>query len=117
MRWEECLSFEASPLVLLRAHLDTHLLHWLWREQRSHLRYDWSIQSADNNFVALVQDTIGEHNVQRCPEPFDNLDLKHSALELRDVHELLAHALLREFDDEHEHVWDTLAGVCRCRDE
>jgi hypothetical protein len=89
----------------------------LRRQECSNLRYDRSVQAADDNRVSLVQDTVRKDDIDRCSETLDNLDLEDGTFERRDVHEALGHALLGELDDEHEHVGHTLTGVSGSRDE
>lgn len=94
-------------------HLDAQFLERLRCQQCSDLRDNRSVETADDDLVAFVQDTVGEDDVERRSEALDDLDLQDGTVELGDVHELAAHSLLRELDDEHEHVWDTLTRVGR----
>ena len=100
-----------------KVHLDAKLLHRLGREERADLGRDRAVESADDDAVALAQNAVREHDVDRGAEALDDLDLEHGALEGREVHEALGHALLGELDDEHEHVGHALARVGRRRDE
>ena len=81
------------------------------------MRNNRTVQTADNNLVAFVQDTVGKHNVQCCTETFDDLDFEDRAFEFGDVHELSSHPLLRQFDDQHEHIWNTFPSESGCRNE
>ena len=98
-------------------HLDPKLLHRLRRQQRSNLSDDGAVETAKDDLVALVQVTVHEHDVDGGTETLDDLDFEDSALQRRDVHEVVGHALLRELDEQHEQVGNTLAGVSRSRHE
>lgn len=64
-----------------------------------------------------MQVSVHEHDVDGGTETLDDLDFEDGALQRRDVHEVVGHALLRELDEQHEQVGDTLAGVSRSRHE
>lgn len=78
---------------------------------------DGSVETADDDPISLVKDSVREDDVDCRSQSLDDLDLEHSALERREVHETLRHPLLSELDDEHEHVGDSLSGVRRRRDQ
>lgn len=98
-------------------YLDAQLLHRLRRQQCSDLRDDGAIETTENDLVALVEVAVDEDDIDRRTETLDDLDLEDGALERRDVHEVVGHALLGELDEEHEQVGYTLARVRRGRDE
>lgn len=98
-------------------HLDAELLHGLRREERADLGDDGAVEAAQDDLVALVQVAVDEDDVDGGAETLDDLDLEDSALERRDVHKVVGHALLGELDEEHEQVGDTLARVGRRRHE
>jgi hypothetical protein len=81
------------------------------------LCHDRTVETADNDRVSFVENTVGKDDIDGCSETLDDLDLEDGTLESGDVHEALSHALLSELDDEHQHVGNTLTGVSRCRDE
>ena len=87
------------------------------RQQRTDLSRDGSVETADDDPISLVKDSVREDDVDCRSQSLDDLDLEHGALEGREVHEALGHALLGELDDEHEHVGHALARVGRRRDE
>lgn len=97
----------------MKTNLDTKLLHRLRGEQSPDLGGDGAIETADHDLVALVQNSVGKDNINRRSKTLDDLDLEHRALESREVHETLDHALLGELDDEHEHVGHSLSRVGR----
>lgn len=117
------LTLPETPLARMRAeekeatNLDAKLLHRLRRQQRTNLSRNGSVESADDDPISLVEDSVRQDDVDGRSQSLDDLDLEHGALESREVHEALRHALLSELDDEHEHVGDSLASVGRSRDE
>ncbi len=97
-------------------YLDTEFTKGLGRKQRTDLGHDRSIETADHNLVAFVEDTIRQNHIDCRTKTFDDLDFKYCTLELRQVHQPVAHALLGEVDEEHDHVGHTLASDSRGRD-
>lgn len=98
-------------------YLDTEFAKGLRRKQRTDLGHNRSIETADHDLVAFVEDTIRQDHVDCRTKTFDDLDLKHSTLELREVHQPIAHALLGKVDEEHDHVGHTLSRNRRGRDD
>lgn len=94
--------------------LDTKLAKGLWRQQRANLCDNWSVQPTNHDLVSLPQITIRQDDIDGRPETLDDLDLEHRALELREVHQAVTHALLREVDEQHDHVRDALASNSGC---
>ena len=54
-----------------------------------------------------MHDTVRQDDIDGSSETLDDLDFEHGTLELREVHESLTHSLLRELDQQHDHVRDT----------
>lgn len=57
-----------------------------------------------------MENTVGQNNIDGSAETFDDLDFKNRTLQLGEVHQLVAHALLSEIDEEHDHVRGTFSG-------
>lgn len=57
-----------------------------------------------------MHDTIRQNDVDGCSKTLDDLDLEDGTFELGQVHEPLAHTLLRQLNEQHDHVWDTLSS-------
>ena len=100
-----------------RHYLDTKFAKGLRREQSPDLRDDGAIQTANHYSVAFMQNTIGEDDVNGGTETLDNLYFQHRTLELRKVHESLAHTLLREVDQKHDHIGNTFSSNGGRRDQ
>lgn len=98
-------------------NLDTHLAERLRGEECSDVGKDGSIKPADDYPISLTEVTVGEDDVNCRSETLNDLDLENGALELGDVHETLAHALLRKVNEELDHIRNTLARDGRRRDE
>lgn len=90
-------------------NLDTHLAERLRGEECSDVGKDGSIKPADDYPVSLTEVTVGEDDINCRSETLNDLDLENGALELGDVHETLAHALLRKVNEELDHIRNTLA--------
>jgi hypothetical protein len=93
-----------------KIYLDTKLTQRLWRQKSTDLRNDRPVETADDDLITLTKIAVDKDDVDGRAETFNNLDLENSALERRDVHQALVHALLREVDEEHDHVRNTLAS-------
>lgn len=74
---------------------------------------DWPVQTTNDDLVSLSQDTIRQHDIDRRSKTLDDFDLQNRALQLGQVHQPVAHPLLSEVDQQHDHVGDTLARVRR----
>lgn len=98
-------------------NLDTHLAERLRGEECSDVGKDGSIKPADDYPISLTEVTVGEDDVNCRSETLNDLDLENGALELGDVHETLAHALLRKVNEKLDHIRNTLARDGRRRDE
>jgi hypothetical protein len=73
------------------------------------LRDDRSVKTADDNPVAFVQDTVRKYDINGRTQSLDNLDFEHCALELRQIHQAVAHTLLREIHKQHDHIRHTFS--------
>ena len=62
-----------------------------------------------------MHDTVRQNNVDSRSETLNDLDLEDGTLEFGQVHQSLAHTLLGQLDQEHDHVRDTLSGDGRGR--
>ena len=91
------------------ADLNSQLSEWLRSQQSPNLRYNWAIESTDNDSVPLTQNSIRKNDVNCRAQAFDNFDLENGALELRQVHKSVAHPLLSEVDEKHDHVGNSLS--------
>lgn len=60
-----------------------------------------------------MQDAVGQDYIYCGAEAFNDLDLEHCTLELRQVHEAVAHALLSEVHEQQDHVGYALASDSR----
>ncbi|EPE03432.1 hypothetical protein F503_07735 [Ophiostoma piceae UAMH 11346] len=83
------------------------------RQQRTNVCLDDTLDTAQDNAVALAQDTVGQDDVDGHAETLNGLDLQHGGLHLGQVHERVGHALLGQLHEQLQHVGDTLAGVGR----
>lgn len=73
-----------------------------------------TVQTAHHNPISLAQDTVREDNIDGGTETFDDLDFKNGTLQLGKIHEPVAHALLGEVDEQHDHVGYTFASDGGC---
>lgn len=78
---------------------------------------DRAVQTADHDLLALAQDTVGQDDIDCRPKTLDDLDLQNRTLEFGEVHQPVAHALLRQVDEKHDHVRHTLPGHRGGRDD
>lgn len=98
-------------------NFDTKFAKRLRRQQCTNLCDDGSVQPTNHDFVSFSQDTIRQDDIDSRSQAFDDLDLEHRALELREVHQAVTHALLREVNEQHDHVGNTFASDSRCGHE
>lgn len=90
------------------SYLDTQLAKRLRGQQRTHLSDDRSVKTTDHDLVSFPQNTVRQYDIDSRTQTFDDLHLKNRTLKFRQIHQAVAHPLLREVDKEHDHVWYTL---------
>lgn len=85
-------------------------------QKSSNLRDNRAIKTANHNLVSLAENAVGKNDIDGRSQALDDLDFKHRTFELRKIHEAVAHALLGQIDEQHDHVRDTFTGDSRRRD-
>lgn len=100
-----------------RAYLDPHFPQWLGCEQCTDLSDNGAVKTTDHNPISFSQDTVRKNNIDSCAQSLDDLDFENCTLELRQVHQAVAHSLLSKVDQQHDHIRHTLSCDSRCRDE
>jgi len=109
----ESVSLHVRGTPLSKTYLDTELPKWLWREQSTDLCDDWPVQTTNDDPVSFSQNAVRQHDIDRRSKTLDDLDLQNRALQLGQIHQPVAHPLLSEVDQQHDHIGDALAGVRR----
>lgn len=86
-----------SPVTdIQRATMAGPYLERVWRQEGAYVCCNGTIQAADDNLIALMQDAIDKHDINGCSKTLNDLDLQHSALQLADEHQALRHHSLRK---------------------
>lgn len=99
------------------SYLDSHFSQRLRCEQSSNVCHDRSIQPTHHDPVSLSHDTVRQDHIDSRTETFDNLDFQDGTLELGEVHQPLAHTLLSQLDQQHDHIRHTFTGDGGSRDQ
>jgi hypothetical protein len=93
--------------VWFRPHLDTNFLHRRWCEQSSNRGDDRSRETTHDDRIAFMQYTVDEYDIDRRPQPLDDLHLQHRTCEFGYVAETLIHHVLSQLNQQHQKIRNT----------
>jgi hypothetical protein len=93
--------------VWFRPHLDTNFLHRRWREQSSNRGDDRTSETTHDDRIAFMQHAVDENDIDRRPQPLDDLHLQHRTCEFGYVAETLIHHVLSQLNQEHQKIRNT----------